>query len=298
MRVYVVLGPTASGKTDLAVEIAKKVGGEVISADSMQIYKEMDIGTAKPTTEEMQGIKHHLIDIVYPNEEYSVAMFKAQAKALIADMQKRGVVPVICGGTGLYINSITYNLDFTQTKRNEELRGQLEKLSNEELHNRLRQIDENSAQRIHINDKKRLIRQLEILNDGESGSGYDFNNQNKEYDFVICGIATKRELLYEKINKRVDIMVQKGLFEEAIYIYKKYGDTQAIKAIGYKEIIENEFSKNSFSLTKEEITEKIKQNTRRFAKRQITWFKRDNRIKWFDATIYNNNNIVSELTNE
>lgn len=282
--VYVVLGPTASGKTDVAIALAKKLNGEVISADSMQIYKEMDIGTAKPNKEEREGIVHRLIDVALPDEPFSVAEYKQMAEAAIEDILGSEKTPIIAGGTGLYINSITYALDFGETKGDAALRARLSTLTNDQLYEKLLKLDSESAKRIHINDKKRLVRRLEIL-EGGGGETYDFSQQSEAYDFIIAGLTTDRDVLYERINLRVERMFERGLEAEARHIYNRYGaGLAAMQAIGYKEFIPYFEGGADIAIVREE----IKRNTRRFAKRQLTWFKRDGRTRWYDIQKYAN----------
>jgi len=297
--VYVVLGPTATGKTKVAVEIAKKIGGEVISADSMQIYQGMDIGTAKPSVEEMQGILHHMIDVAMPDEPYTVALFQKQAGQVVQDVLARGKVPIIAGGTGLYVNALTYELDFTKTATNHAYRKQLEAYSSDTLHSMLAERDEESAQRIHPNDRKRLIRRLEILEHGKK-QGYDFQKPSDKYTFFMAGLTGDRQKLYHRINMRVDDMFAHRLEDEAKAIYDAYGtEITAMQAIGYKEFIE--YFTGSIAIN--EVCEHIKRNTRRFAKRQLTWFRRDDRIHWYDIFAYDSaeslaDRIVSDSKKE
>jgi tRNA dimethylallyltransferase len=281
-RVIVITGPTASGKTRLAVHIAKNIGGEIVSADSMQIYREMNIGTAKPTIEEMQGIPHYMLDEVSIQSPYSVALYQKKAFSHIRDILRRGKVPVVAGGTGLYINSLLFKLDFTKTIRDEEYRNALEKLPVEELHARLGKLDDRAAARIHKNDKKRLIRRLEILKSGGDGA-YDFREKNESFDFCCVGVKMDRNELYKRIEERVDSMIRGGLADEVKEIYGKYpANLISLKAIGYKEII----GYLEGLCTLEEAVADIKKNTRRFAKRQLTWFNNDERIKWFSLSEY------------
>ena len=284
-QVYIILGPTASGKTATAIELAKLKNGEIISADSMQVYREMDIGTAKPDMDERQGIVHHMIDVAAVDEPYSVAMFQQAAKGWIRDILSRGKTPVLVGGTGLYLNSITYRLDFTDTSYDLAFRQKLEKRNAQELHRILSEKDPQAAERIHENDKKRIIRRLEILNNGDGKNGYEFRRPNDEYDFVMAGLTTERKVLYERINRRVDLMMQQGLLQEAETLYHKYGDTPtSMQAIGYKELIE--YFKGNMPL--DEAVAVLKRNTRRYAKRQLTWFRRDERVCWYDISSYAN----------
>ena len=290
-RVIIITGPTASGKTELSIRIAKKLDGEIISADSMQIYREMNIGTAKPSKEEMQDIPHYLIDEVSINTPFSVALYQKKALKYIEDILSRGKTPIVVGGTGLYINSLLYNLNFTQTSKDDKLREELEALPAEELHARLRQADESAAQRIHPNDKKRIIRRLEILQSGIA-EDYNFREKNTAYDFLVIGITMDRAELYEKINRRVDSMIEHGLVSEAAGIYEKYpANLTALQAIGYKEIIE--FLEGRCTL--EDAAGNIKKNTRRFAKRQLTWFNNEERLIWFHKNQYS---TIEEMQDE
>lgn len=289
-RVIVVTGPTASGKTELAVHIAKNIGGEIISADSMQIYREMNIGTAKPTPEEMQGIPHYMLGEVSIRTPYSAALYQKKAFAHIADILGRGKRPVVAGGTGLYINSLLFKLDFTETIKDEKYREELDKLTAEELHARLFKLDENAARRIHPNDKKRLIRRLEIIKNG-GDKAYDFREKNEDYDFCCVGITMDRKALYSRIDARVDRMINEGLAAEVKGIYEKNPEElKALKAIGYKEIIEVLEGRSSL----DEAAAEIKKNTRRFAKRQLTWFNKDERIKWFSLSGYSGPGELSD----
>lgn len=282
-KAYIILGPTASGKTAAAVELAKQTDGEVISADSMQIYREMDIGTAKPSVEERQGITHRMLDFVSPRTAYSVAMFQQGAKGWIKDILRRGKTPVIAGGTGLYLNSVTYKLDFTETSHDTALRKALEGREAGDLHRELAEKDPQAAQRIHPNDKKRIIRRLEILSNDDGKGEYCFRIPNDEYSFVIAGLTTARETLYQRINARVDHMMERGLLEEARQLFAKYGSAPtSMQAIGYKELI----SYLQGEATLDASVELLKKNSRRYAKRQLTWFRRDERVQWYDTADY------------
>ena len=281
-KVLILTGPTASGKTDLAIRIAKRMDGEIISADSMQIYKEMNVGTAKPSPGEMQGIPHYMIDEVSIKTAFSVALFQKKAFLYINDILQRGKLPIVAGGTGLYINALKYKLDFTKTVKNDEYRLKLEAYANVDLHEMLREKDAAAALRIHLNDKKRMIRRLEILEEGAEES-YNFREKNTAYDFVTAGITLPRDELYQNINLRVDKMVRDGLVDEVERIYREFpASLIALQAIGYKEIIE--YLENRCSLA--EAIETVKKNTRRFAKRQLTWFNRDNDMKWYNKSEY------------
>ncbi len=282
-RIYLIVGPTATGKTRVGIELAKRVGGEVISADSMQIYKGMIIGTAAPRPWETEGIPHHMIGIVEPDKAFSVAAYQKMAFSIVEDIFSRGKVPVFVGGTGLYVNSITHRLDFTVTEADQELREYYEKAydsDREAVYGELIKLDPGSAERIHLNDKKRVIRRLEVIKNGGSAD-YDFDRTNDDYDFASVCLFKPREIIYADIEKRVDGMFSEGLEDEARGIYEKYGGgITAFLAIGYKEFIPYFEGR----CTVEEVKSEIKKNTRRFAKRQITWFKRDPRIKWCDVT--------------
>ena len=285
-KILCVVGPTASGKTDYAVELALKCGGEVVSCDSMQIYKHMDIGTAKPTADEMKGVKHHMIDIIEPNESFSVARFSEMARECIDDILLRGKMPVLCGGTGLYFDSTINNINFIQMDTDEEYRKYLESAAkdfgNEYVYKILKRVDEESAESIHPNNLKRVIRALEIYKTtGKKKSELDKEQLSEPlYEPEITGLMRDREVLYDRINKRVDIMMEKGLVEEVSELIKMGIDTEAtsMQAIGYKEIIEYLDGKTSLS----DAVDKIKRESRRYAKRQLTWFKRNEKIHWIN----------------
>lgn len=303
-KVIVIVGPTASGKTSLSIELAKKINGEIVSCDSMQIYKDMDIGSAKPTKEEMQGIKHYVLDEVEPTKRFSVAEYKIKAEEAIEEILKKKKVPIVVGGTGLYANSLIYGIEYDDIKLDEEYRNKLmNEASSEEglkkLYEDAKKIDEKAIEKISPNDKKRIIRILEIYHaTGKNKTEQEKNSRKNEvkYDYKIFGINIERPILYERINKRVDIMVEQGLVEEVKDLIKKYPEfPTAMQAIGYKEIVQ--YLNNE--LTKEEAIEKIKQETRRYAKRQITWFKRIENLKWIDGleNTQNNINIILEGIN-
>ena len=285
-KILCVVGPTASGKTDYAVELALKCGGEVVSCDSMQIYKHMDIGTAKPTADEMKGVKHHMIDIIEPNESFSVARFSEMARECIDDILLRGKTPVLCGDTGLYFDSTINNINFIQMDTDEEYRKDLESAAkvfgNEYVYKILKRVDEESAESIHPNNLKRVIRALEIYKTtGKKKSELDKEQLSEPlYEPEITGLMRDREVLYDRINKRVDIMMEKGLVDEVSDLIKIGIDTDAtsMQAIGYKEIIEYLDGKTSLS----DAVDKIKRESRRYAKRQLTWFKRNKKIHWIN----------------
>ena len=294
-KVIVICGPTASGKTALSIELAKQINGEIVSCDSMQIYKDMDIGTAKPTTEEMQGIKHYLIGYVSPEERYSVADYKIDAKKAIKEIIEKGKMPIVVGGTGLYLDSLIYEIEYQDIKLDEEYRKKLEKEVEEkglkELYEKAKQIDEKAIEKISPNDKKRILRILEIYHaTGKTKTEQEIESRKKEveYDYKVFALNWNRETLYERINKRVDIMIEQGLIEEVKQILDKY-DTfpTAMQGLGYKEVVEYLEGK----LTKEEMIEKIKMETRRYAKRQLTWFRKNKQTIWLNAEDRMQNNI-------
>ena len=297
-KVIVICGPTASGKTGLSIELAKKCNGEIISADSMQIYKDMNIGTAKVTQEEMQGIKHYMIDIVSPTERYSVAEFKVQAEKAIEEILKKGKTPIIAGGTGLYVNSLIYNIQYNDIKIDEEYRKYLEERVEKEglqrLYEEAKKIDCEAMKSISQNDKKRILRVLEMYHQtGKTKTEIEKESRKEEvkYDYKVYAINWEREELYKRINKRVDIMIKQGLIKEVENILKKYDKfPTAMQGLGYKEVVEYLDKK----ITKEEMIEKIKMETRRYAKRQITWFKKIENVKWIQGNeaISNNINLI------
>lgn len=296
--VIVIAGPTASGKSKLAVELAKKIDGEIVSADSMQIYMDMDIGTAKVTNQEMQGIKHYMLDFVAPNERYSVSSYKKEAEKCIEEIISKGKTPIICGGTGLYIDSLIYNIEFLEEEIDETYRNKLNKIAENEglesLYNVAMKIDPKAMEKISKNDQKRIIRVLEIYHKtGKTKTEQDLESRKNEvkYNYKIFAINMDREILYNRINKRVDKMIQNGLIDEVKLILQKYEEfPTAIQGLGYKEVVQ--FLNGQ--LTKEEMIEKLKMETRRYAKRQITWFKKNketywiNRRKWIRRKYRNN----------
>lgn len=295
--VVVVVGPTASGKTSLAIEIAKKFNGEVISADSMQIYKGMDIATAKPTEEEMQGIPHHLISIIGADESFSVNEFKKAATDSIEKILSEGKLPVVAGGTGLYVDTLVNNTEFFDYEKS-GIRQELEKRAEKEgidiLFNELRDIDEEAARRLHENDVKRIIRALEVY----YSTGKTISEQcrmshlnESKYRFCIIGInAEDRQILYDRINLRVDLMLEAGLLKEAEEFFACDVSKTAKQAIGYKEL------KPYFDslCTLGEATEKLKMETRRYAKRQLTWFRKRENINWIYIDEKSKDEIFSE----
>ena len=302
-KVIVICGPTASGKTALSIELAKKINGEIVSADSMQIYKDMDIGTAKPTKEEMEGIQHYLLDFVSPEERYSVAQFKQDAKKAIKEIINKGKTPIVVGGTGLYVDSLIYEIEYNDIKLDEEYRKKLEKMAEEqgleELYKKALEIDQEAMKKISPNDKKRIMRVLEIYHStGKTKTEQEKESRKNpvEYDYRVYAINWDREILYQRINKRVDIMIEQGLIEEVKEILNKYDKfPTAMQGLGYKEVVD--YLNGIY--TKEEMIEKIKLETRRYAKRQLTWFRKNKQTIWLDGTndIQNNINIILEGIN-
>ncbi|MBM2658930.1 tRNA (adenosine(37)-N6)-dimethylallyltransferase MiaA [Staphylococcus pseudoxylosus] len=284
----VLVGPTAVGKTEFSIELAKKVDGEIISGDSMQVYKQMDIGTAKITQDEMSGIPHHMIDILEPDENFSAYEFKNRAQRLIKEITARGRVPIIAGGTGLYIQSLIYNYDFEDETISEQKSleieaklSELDQLSNEALHQYLATFDEVSAQDIHPNNRKRVRRAIQYYLKTKKllSSRKKVQQFTENYDTLLLGIEMSRDILYQRINKRVDIMLERGLVSEVQQLVDNgYETSQSMQAIGYKEIVP--VIKQELSL--DEATEKLKQHSRNYAKRQMTWFKNKLDVLWLD----------------
>lgn len=301
--ILILSGPTGIGKTAISLKLAKELSGEIISSDSMQIYKYMDVGSAKISKEEMQGIPHHLINVVEPNEEFSVAKFKTLAEEAIEDISKRGKYPIIVGGTGLYINSLIFNYSFTGTYKDNDYRKSLEALANEKgkefVHDLLKDRDVDSYNKLYPNDLKRVIRALEVY----KLSGKTIGELNKEqdiydvpYNIHYYVLNMDRDKLYERINKRVDEMISSGLIEEVINLKEKgyNSNMQSMKGIGYKEILY--YLDNKISL--EEAINMIKQGSRNYAKRQLTWFRKDNRTKWIDKDNLTEDEIVKFIIND
>lgn len=292
IRVIAIVGPTASGKTALGAEIAEEFSGEVVSADSMQIYKGMDIATAKPTKEEMRGIPHHLIGFLDRNVSFSVADYVDLAGSVIGDISERKKLPVIVGGTGLYVSSLLDNIKFADIKSDAGLRKKLEdeaeRLGNSYLFEKLEKVDPESAAELHPNNLVRVIRALEVYElTGKKLSLFKAESRLEEspYDPVMIGLDyNDRQILYDRINKRVDIMVKNGLVEEAQSIFDSCNMKTAGNAIGYKELIP--YFKKEKSL--EECISKIKQETRRYAKRQLTWFRKNAKINWLKLDEFDN----------
>ncbi len=300
-KIIVIVGPTAVGKTYVSVELAKKLNTEIISADSMQIYKGMDIGTAKIAEDEKQGIIHHMIDIVSPDEEYSVSEFKYDAEKIIDRLSGENKIPVIVGGSGLYVNSLIYDLDFGNAKSNKKIREYYtyyyKEHGEDALYDKLMRIDPKAAGKIHKNNVKRVIRALEVYDiTGMKFSelNTDIRKESNKYDCILIGLSMERKVLYERINQRVDEMLSEGLVDEVRSLIEKGYNKNLVsmRGIGYKEIIEHLEGSTDY----EEAVSILKQNTRRFAKRQYTWFLKDKSIKWFSMdNLEGTDNTINDI---
>lgn len=282
-KVIVIVGPTASGKTSASIELAKKINGEIISADSMQIYKDMNIGTAKPTLEEMSGIKHYMFDVAAPNETYNVTKYVEEALKSIKEILTKGKVPIIVGGTGLYVSTLINGIEFSEVNEDTNYREEMTNLAKEKgnayLHEMLKKVDPEAAENIDANNVRRVIRALEIYKTtGKTKTQLDKESRKEvPYDYMVYGIETDREKLYNRINIRVDKMLEDGLIDEVKSLLEKYEfSSTAIQGLGYKEVKEY----LDRCITYDEMVEKLKMETRRYAKRQMTWFKREKQIKW------------------
>ncbi len=281
-KIIVICGPTASGKTGLGIELANKINGEIISCDSMQIYKDMDIGTAKPTEEERKMAKHYLVDFVEPNERYSVSNFKKDAEETIKEILNKGKQPILVGGTGLYINSLIYNIVYKEEKIDLNFRKELDNIDLKELYEKASKIDPEAIKKISQNDRKRITRILEIYHStGKTKTELEKESRHElEYEYKIFVLSMDRDILYERINKRVDMMIEAGLIDEVKNILGKYKEfPTAMQGLGYKEVVE--YLENKIS--KYEMIEKIKQESRRYAKRQLTWFRSYKNAIWLDG---------------
>lgn len=294
----IIAGPTACGKTAVSVELAKLIGGEIISADSMQVYKYMDIGTAKIMPEEMQGVKHYLVDELYPDEEFSVAVFKDKAVGYINQIYGKGKMPVIVGGTGFYINAVVFNNDFLQEPTDNRVRDNIvkffEKEGKEALYERLKQIDPDVCNTIHINNVKRVIRAIEFYE--TTGTRISEHNEKEKqrkpfYDVRLFVLNMDREKLYERIDRRIDIMLEQGLVDEVERLHKKYDrNLVSMQGLGYKEII----AYLEGECTLDEAVYILKRDTRHFAKRQLTWFKHQCDGIWIDVDKFGNSKEIAE----
>ena len=296
-KLIILAGPTASGKTSVSIDLAKRIGGEIISADSMQVYKYMDVGTAKISVEEMQGVKHHLIDVLDPKEDFNIVKFQNMVKCSIEEIVKNGHIPILVGGTGFYIQSIIYDIDFNNEDDNSDIRKELEKeydtYGADFMHEKLKKMDIASADSIHKNNKKRIIRAIEfflINNEPISSHNEVQRKKNSPYDYRFFVLNPPRDILYERINKRVDIMVENGLVGEVKKL-REMGlsmENISMQGIGYKEILE--YLDGEVSL--ESAIENIKQNTRHMAKRQVTWFKREKDVIYVDPFSFESNEKI------
>lgn len=297
-KVVVIVGPTASGKTAVSIELAKKINGEIISADSMQIYKYMDIGTAKPTLDEMQGIKHYMLDVVMPDETFNVAKYKSMAESAIEEILRKGKVPIIVGGTGLYINTLVDGIEFADVPGDEEYRNELIEKGYREgamsIYKELEKVDSESAKKIDPNNIRRVARALEIYKvTGKTKTQLDIESRKEvKYDYRLFGMEWDRETLYNRIDLRVDKMIEAGLIDEVRNVTEKFKiSNTAVQGLGYKEVIEYLNGNISY----EEMIEKLKLETRHYAKRQLTWFRRDKRIKWIKPDENATCVIINEL---
>lgn len=301
----ILTGPTAVGKTALSIELAKAISGEIISADSMQVYRHMDIGSAKVTAEEMQGVRHHLIDVLEPEEEFNVTRFQSMAKEAMKEIYERGHIPIIAGGTGFYIQALLYDIDFKENEDSSAIRQELELLGEEKgseyLHRMLREVDPESAEQIHANNRKRVIRAIEYYRmTGQKISEHNQEEHAKEspYQFFYYVLTCDRGQLYERIDKRVDLMLEQGLIEEVEQL-KEMGCKRgmvSMQGLGYKEILDY----LDGTCTLEEAVYVLKRDTRHFAKRQLTWFKRERDVRWLNLEQFggDRNKVLEHILTE
>jgi tRNA dimethylallyltransferase len=296
-KLIILAGPTASGKTAVSIDLAKRIGGEIISADSMQIYRGMDIGTAKITADEMQGVKHYLINVADPKEDFNIVKFQNMVKCSIEEIKKNGHIPILVGGTGFYIQSIIYDIKFDKEEDNGSIRKVLEeeydKMGADFMYEKLKKIDSISAENIHKNNKKRIIRAIEyfLINNALISEHNELQRKKTSpYDFRFFVLNPKRDILYDRINKRVDKIVEKGLVDEVKSLIESglSIDSISMQGIGYKEIVE--YLEGNIPLDK--AVENIKQNTRHMAKRQVTWFKRERDVIYIDPFEFENNEKI------
>ncbi len=297
-KIIVIAGPTACGKTEYAIKVAQHTDGEIVSCDSMQLYKYMSIGSAKPTPEEQDAVRHWLVDEIDPRVEFSVARYRDMAKEAINDIISRGKVPVIAGGTGLYLNSLLYDMDFSDADKDAELRSTLmdeaELFGPEYVHKKLEMIDPAKASKIHPNNLKKVIRALEGASSGKGIAEFsELRTRTDDYDVLLIGITRDRGELYDRINRRVDIMVGQGLFKEVEELLEMglQEEDISMKGIGYKEIIA--YFDGVYS--REEAIEKIKKNTRHLAKRQLTWFRRYEDMHWVNISELGDEGALNEI---
>lgn len=298
-KVIVVIGPTSVGKTKMGVALAKKLNGEVISGDSMQVYRQMDIGTAKVTIEEMEGVTHHCIDILDPKDQYSVHDFQQTVRKQITEITNRGRVPIIVGGTGLYIKAALYDYTFSEMENNhDEINKKYKDYTNEQLYAHLKQIDEESAKILHFNNRRRVLRAIEIYEQTGQKKSEMINEQEHIclYDAYFVGLTLPRELLYERINLRVDLMMKNGLQGEMESLIKQglTRENQSMQAIGYKEWFDYFEGKCDLN----EVSENIKKHSRQYAKRQYTWFKNQFDVHWYDVCLENFSKTIEEVSRD
>lgn len=300
----ILTGPTAVGKTKASIGLAKAIGGEIISADSMQVYKKMDIGSAKIRDDEMEGVNHYLIDVLDPAEEFNVVLFQKMAKQAMEEIYANGHIPIVVGGTGFYIQALLYNIDFTQENEDNHIRTELETIAKEQgadyLHQMLREIDARSAETIHANNVKRVVRAIEYYRQtGKPISEHNEKERQKEspYAFAYFVLVDERQKLYDRIEKRIDVMIEEGLLDEVKALYEEgyTRDMVSMQGLGYKEILDYLDGK----MTLEEAIYVLKRDTRHFAKRQITWFKREKDVCWIDKSAfqYDEDRILAEMLN-
>ncbi|HEX6923699.1 MAG TPA: tRNA (adenosine(37)-N6)-dimethylallyltransferase MiaA [Bacillales bacterium] len=296
-KLVAVVGPTAVGKTRVSIELAKAFDGEIINGDSMQVYRSMDIGTAKITEKEAEGVPHHLFDIKDPTESYSAAEFQETARPLVTEINRRGHVPIVVGGTGMYIKSLTHHFNFSETDSDPDFREEMEKMANSsnagDLYERLKAVDPVSAERVHPHNVRRVIRALEIYHvTGVPASKRRKQEEESPYQLATVGLTMDRDLLYSRINKRVDQMIENGLIQEVQHLYENgVRDCQSVQAIGYKEI----YSYFQGECTLEEAIELLKRNSRRYAKKQYTWFRRQMDVRWFGMSLEETGKKISAI---
>ncbi len=300
----ILTGPTAVGKTKASIGLAKAIGGEIISADSMQVYKKMDIGSAKIRDDEMEGVNHYLIDVLDPAEDFNVVLFQKMAKQAMEEIYANGHIPIVVGGTGFYIQALLYNIDFTQENEDNHIRTELETIAKEQgadyLHQMLQEIDARSAETIHANNVKRVVRAIEYYRQtGKPISEHNEKERQKEspYTFAYFVLMDERQKLYDRIEKRIDVMIEEGLLDEVKALYEEgyTRDMVSMQGLGYKEILDYLDGK----MTLEEAIYVLKRDTRHFAKRQITWFKREKDVCWIDKSAfqYDEDRILAEMLN-
>lgn len=292
-KVIVIVGPTGVGKTKLSIELAKHYNSEIINGDSVQIYKELDIGSAKVSKEEMQGIKHHLLDFKNIEEDYTVYDYQTDLRTKINEFYDREITPIVAGGTGLYLKAALYDYKFE--KEDNSNFNSYDDYSNEEVYELLKQKDEKEASKLHPNNRKRVVRALNVIDNINQSKTEMLEEQNHApiYDVSFIGLTLPRDILYERINKRVDIMIENGLLEETKQLFNKYGDKnyKSLQAIGYKELFMH--YRNEISL--EEAIELIKKKSRNYAKRQYTWFNNQFDVKWFNVNLENFDKTIQEI---